>query len=1814
MPQYYLLFAFLLMFTNARSQQCSVNPNIDIPDNGKSYSVKLEANTTNSGSRLLCGVRLSFEHQFVDELKFEIISPSGKKITLIAGKAASSNTEGSVWSILFVRQSDEAHPDAFKKPLWNDNKWSNAEQYVGSYYPDDKNGLDYFDGDNLTGTWNLVYTDQVTGGKGILKSFSLIFCDPPRFCSPCLIPQDFMNARDLGSFCGGDPALNNLRPMVNPSDIKSGFDYLFAVINGKRILDISKNPDLSKLSKGSYDIFALQYRPENISLLSNIKSTADLENLFYGNQSKICGALSKSSSKLTILSDPGVQDEVREVYGRDFVIIDGQRITSDQTILQSFTDQNGCDSIVRTMVQFKDYNPVFTQDHDYDCDHTSIGLSVKSNPEFPIQRWFTPDGKIDNRSEINSNQIIAEAPGTYYVVFKIEDYLDTIKYVLNTDPNSPVITLSNEYILCSSTPLLLTIGSNFEEANIQPSSTATIDGNKLTILDPGLYTITVVKGNCTLVKHILVQPSQGGKTIVIDDAILSCPGNPVELIPSLSQNYENYEWFFQNKKIATTKSLTTDDPGLYSFRAYDQNECGVSGTAWVEDNTSKINLQIKGPDIINCDNQGGNNLLSASFQGNFDATWTLPDGSVVMNSTVPIGQDGNYQVKITDDNGCIITASQNVTTVMEVVDFEVPTKVTIPCKATETTITANVMAPSDEYDINWSGASPGKLKNQATVNNPGTVKVTVTHKVSLCSQTKTILIEDEPGKPELTFDTTLDLAITCDNPVRELPLQINCNNCTPEFTTKGKINLENDLLIAKSSGTVDIFLDNGMCISNRTITFPEDNQAEKLKIEKDNIGCSDKPGRIEINNANSYSSIELQSSKDTFPYSAPITNIRSPVSYTVVYTDKENGCQGKLPIEVIATSEPPAVDYESVHYIQCNTGKAVLAVKGDEVTRLVWFDPDKNQIGENINPLEVDTPGKYRFVAYNKDLCYQDLVIEVKDDQSSPVVNIAPEYFISCDASQSFITPAYDTTKLDFVIWYGPGGWSSTEFFPELGVGDYRAVIVGKNGCETSVKTTVIQQTGGKDPNVVAPPITCLSPFTRVHLNDYTDVAQIQWIDESGQASTSDSFDVYNPGKISLVIKKDNDCLISKNLLVQRDDSTVPFKLNKAVIDCNNLHPQFQVETTGSVNRPVFYQWYFGNTPVGNSAAYDIEYPGDYKVVVNYDNGCIDSLSHTVKLDTTAVEFLLKSDTISCTRSKIQLHKDIVTSQISRASWTGPSGFTSEAIRPSFQTPGTYEVTYMGKNGCIGKSEMEIYGDVIPPRLDSVDYLSLGCGDKEVDLTYFTQDSVTTQYWQLPDGQILDEPLVKIRAKGNYILYLEGGNGCEKIDTFKIEQTVNPKFDIQVQDADCKDHTGYALLLPERDTFTATWIDPATMNEIATGTMSPELPAGSYLVTVINPYNNCDTTTVFEIRDISNILEAEISIDDSLRCERSQANLISEVYPPSENYTYEWTYANQPTPISHDSMAKNISREGIYYLTLTDTVNQCTTQAQFQNKRASSLLRSFDLFLTEPACDLNRAGFAIMDSIIGASNMNLVTYSINGSPFRSQDTFPFLYANEKYAISAKDEYGCRIDTVLMPVLRGVMERISSIQDTTINGGDSLDFNDPAFKISYMSLDAPLSEKYTWILNPDTLSCDYDCVEMIEKQLFRTRTVSAHLTNQYGCALADTFNVYVREGDVLNLPNAIAPGSPDPDNAHACIYANEYIANIDLYAVFNRMGKVIFKKTDFSPLDPNHNFSNCWDGRDARNNILPIGNYNYYVRYKTVYGATKEKYGNIFLIR
>src|SRR5690625_7845232 len=98
---------------------------------------------------------------------------------------------------------------------------------------------------------------------------------------------------------------------------------------------------------------------------------------------------------------------------------------------------------------------------------------------FPVHRWFTRDGIISNQSKTDTDDIIVEAPGTYYVILEIDDYLDTLSYTLKTNPSTPVFLLENEYTLYYNDILQLPIGNNYDELKMDNSSTTQIDNNIL---------------------------------------------------------------------------------------------------------------------------------------------------------------------------------------------------------------------------------------------------------------------------------------------------------------------------------------------------------------------------------------------------------------------------------------------------------------------------------------------------------------------------------------------------------------------------------------------------------------------------------------------------------------------------------------------------------------------------------------------------------------------------------------------------------------------------------------------------------------------------------------------------------------------------------------------------------------------------------------------------------------------------------------------------------------------------------------------------------------------------------------------------------------------------------------------------------------------------------------------------------------------------------------------------------------------------------------------------------------------------------------
>src|SRR5690606_13641771 len=173
---------------------------------------------------------------------------------------------------------------------------------------------------------------------------------------------------------------------------------------------------------------------------------------------------------------------------------------------------------------------------------------------------------------------------------------------------------------------------------------------------------------------------------------------------------------------------------------FDGNQCGSSGTVLVEDNISSVNLEIEGPSIINCSNEGMDNRLSVLFTGDFNVQWNLPDGTTSSDLSVPINGEGEYTVGITDESGCTFSETHTLTSDFTEIDFEVPDEVLIPCDEPGAPIKATIEASTEEYDIDWIGATQRNPKYFSYVSKPGTVSATITHKISKCATTQQITV------------------------------------------------------------------------------------------------------------------------------------------------------------------------------------------------------------------------------------------------------------------------------------------------------------------------------------------------------------------------------------------------------------------------------------------------------------------------------------------------------------------------------------------------------------------------------------------------------------------------------------------------------------------------------------------------------------------------------------------------------------------------------------------------------------------------------------------------------------------------------------------------------------------------------------------------------------------------------------------------------------------------------------------------------------------------------------------------------------------
>ncbi|MCB0568829.1 MAG: gliding motility-associated C-terminal domain-containing protein [Phaeodactylibacter sp.] len=321
-----------------------------------------------------------------------------------------------------------------------------------------------------------------------------------------------------------------------------------------------------------------------------------------------------------------------------------------------------------------------------------------------------------------------------------------------------------------------------------------------------------------------------------------------------------------------------------------------------------------------------------------------------------------------------------------------------------------------------------------------------------------------------------------------------------------------------------------------------------------------------------------------------------------------------------------------------------------------------------------------------------------------------------------------------------------------------------------------------------------------------------------------------------------------------------------------------------------------------------------------------------------------------------------------------------------------------------------------------------------------------------------------------------------------------------------------------------------------------ETAPGLYAATGLS-YNGCDSThrVQLSLRPLPVISSA---IQGACPEEANgSANLTAS--GASGPYSFSWP-DGRTNAIRYDLAA------GAYTVTATDNTG-CQQTALVQVPE-----RNVDI---EPEIG-NISCFGANDGFIdiNASGASGLRYSIDGDIFRNQGFFSNL-APGAYTAYVRDNYGCLYEQEGIIVEEPDKLFILLPPDTTIRRGDTIAILAQANRVGPV--------QYNW--RP---SYNITCTSCNPPNVYPGESVYYYVTarDSNGCTAESDILIYVNKFRGVFIPNGFSPNG-DGANDIFYIFADESVAQIKSFLVFNRWGESVFENYGFQPNNP----AEGWNG-------------------------------------
>jgi len=1657
----YILFALLLFAipsSFAQFTDCCTNCPLTLPD-GDSDTLLLnilgiQNDDLSNPSQGVCGVRLTFNHQWIGDLTLTLISPSGQEVQLIGPPGLYGPSDNATYDITFIPCSET--PQSVYPDQWDSENMTGAGvDFVGSFWPSGNPNtggasfscLEQFDMGAVNGTWKIFIDDRFALDAGIFVGYDIVFCDPAGVSdcnsNPCGV---FAFLEGPESVCEGQED-----DLTLDASASTGDTYIWDAEDGGTFDGTPSGSVVNILTAGTYNLTVTQSGSDVNECQETITFVVDP--FIPSPEVSIVpsGPLNCENAQITLESESNIpNNQSVNIWVKDGDTNNGQAIDDlvvteiglyELTVIDFNT---GCFTTVEYAVTDESEYPtaLAEADGDFSCVDQIVELTGSSNENGFDYSWDGPVG-------FNSTDEVIEvmAPGIYNLTVTDPDSgcSETTMVEVVADTLSPSFTVDVAGELdCSNLMTSLTYNSNesfisFEWTGPNNYSNETDDAPLVEI--GGTYTLIATSANgCTAANTVEVIQSADVPNIntTAAEPILSCNELTFPLSGSSTTAGVTYEWTGPNN-FASSEADAGDvsDFGTYTLTVFSPNGCSVSDDVVIIADTTSPIVTLDPPAVLGCTNNT-TTLTSSTTDMGLTYAWSGPSSQSFSDEAPLIEGPGTYTLLVTGENGCTNNYTIEVESDDELplADVEIDPADMLSCNETEVTVINNDVDADNSYS--WTGSNGfTSTESTPTFIQGGTYTLIVTGPNG-CTADASVEVMTDTISPSISFTTS---ELTCNDNMVTIGVSSTENIVNYAWTgVSGYTSAEQNPSDISEGGeyTAIITAENGCTNSvsftvDQSVDFPD---GEIINTQGNTLDCSLTSINLEANSSTNGA---------TFMWTAPAGTETSGAQveadavgeYILVITSP-NGCTAVEEITIDEDLTGPEITANPNVDLECD-GDVPLSVESNEnIAAYLWSGPNAFS-STNTNPM-VGVDGTYSVIITGDNGCETVSSVEVINMQVPPSIFVDDTQTLVCGQDQIPVSGGSNDANVAF-SWTTTGGsivdGNNTSTINVNAQGTYILTVINTDtGCEAMREVEVDQ-----DNNTPIAEIMALESST-INCNFSTITLDAN----SSDAGTGFSFVWGSDGGTDISSETNLETTITEAgtyFITVTNDGNQCTSIGRVDIDIDTEEPLIQLSAIGELNcittlldinndmannsaLNLNYEWETtqgGNiTSANNNGELQLDMAGTYNLVLtNTDNGCESTETFIVEEDI-ELPVISAGDnaTLDCGVTSLTLEGSISSGETdvdivwSSANSTILSG--ANTLNPEVGSAGTYDLLITNnQNGCTQESAVVIEPNMDLPVVEIATANDFNCATSSLllDASGSTNGQDITYTWTSNTGADIfgdDTSTPEVFEAGEYTLtILNTANNCESSNSITIEaDTISPL--VTVNNADQLSCTIEEVSLGVNSDITGLdlqW-NALSGNIVSGGTTSTPLvdQAGEYELVVTSQANECTAIASVEVTLDENTPTVSIELPEQLTCNLEQLELNATSSSQGNNISLNWEGQGVNFVSGEDGLNPIINMPGIYTLTITDDANGCEVSQSvevFENKAVPEVI------IDEPATiNCIEQSYIVQALNQGASDYIYLWETLDGNIVNGASTLsPEIDEDGRYILTITDtQNGC----------------------------------------------------------------------------------------------------------------------------------------------------------------------------------------------------------------